>query len=546
MKGKGLTSDGSLRRQAHRRLKAAATLVVLVLILSLSHELPASGAGFGLWHGRGHGAAQRFHPGRQNAWGGLRPDGPRIGPSGLRPMGPSGFYGREGAALGRGRGGVDSSEHSARLDARDVRFREWHGPNAGWRNRGFRNAGFRNARFGALRNGIFRQRFFLPPVDERRFLANEVVLELPSNVSDEQLHALAERHHLTRIGSVSFGIVGHTLYRWRVDDGRPVADVIRDLQAEGDISAAQPNFTFTLQDQAPRNEVREGDPAQYAVTKLHLPEAHHLATGQQVVVAVIDSAVDLSQPELRGVIAGSFDAVGGGATPDSHGTAMAGAIAAHGKLIGVAPGVSLLAVRAFTSTADGEQATTFNIVRALDWAVSRGARVINMSFAGPKDPVLQEALAKARDRGVVLVAAAGNAGPRSPPLYPGADPSVIAVTATDVNDRLFAKANRGSYIALAAPGVDVLVPAPNGGIQLTSGTSVAAAEVTGIVALMLERNHSLTPDQARTAMTATARPLGAAPRNDEFGAGLVNAWQAVKAAALQAADQAGAGSPPLP
>ncbi len=533
-----------LKRKAGILPKTPAAVIGLALVLGLSPQLPARAAGFG--HGHWHDGVQRFHPGRAHMWGGFHPGGLRMGPGGFHAMGPGG-PGREGSGWERGRGrGEDWGSRAGHQDARDGRFRAWHGPNAGWRNPGFRNGGARNGQSGAIRDGMFRRRFFMPAAEEHRFVSNEVVLEMPSNVSDEQLHALAERHHMTRVGAAGLGTAGRTLYRWRVDDGKPLADVIRNLQAEGDISAAQPNFTFTLQDQATHAELREGDPAQYAVAKLHLPEAHHLATGHQVMVAVIDSAIDPSQPELRGAIAGTFDAVGGVAAPDSHGTAMAGAIAAHGRLMGVAPQVSLLAVRAFASTANGEQATTFNVVRAIDWAVSHGARVINMSFAGPKDPVLQEALARARDKGVILVAAAGNAGPQSPPLYPAADPGVIAVTATDAKDSLFAKANRGGYVALAAPGVDVLVPAPHGGVQLTSGTSVAAAEVTGIVALMLERNRSLGPDQARMAMTTTARQLGAMPRNDDFGAGLVNAWQAVRAAALQAADQAKAGSPPRP
>jgi subtilisin family serine protease len=101
-------------------------------------------------------------------------------------------------------------------------------------------------------------------------------------------------------------------------------------------------------------------------------------------------------------------------------------------------------------------------------------RIVNMSFAGPRDPSLERALKAAYDKGVILVAAAGNAGPRSPPLYPAADPHVIAVTATDMDDKLFSGANRGRHVAIAAPGVDILVPAPESGYQC-DGTSVATA-----------------------------------------------------------------------
>ena len=89
-----------------------------------------------------------------------------------------------------------------------------------------------------------------------------------------------------------------------------------------------------------------------------------------------------------------------------------------------------------------------------------------MSFAGPRDPALSQALQIAREKGILVIAAAGNNGPKSPPLYPGADPNVMAVTATDESDRLFNSANQGKYITIAAPGVDILVPAPDGGRSL--------------------------------------------------------------------------------
>jgi subtilisin family serine protease len=155
-----------------------------------------------------------------------------------------------------------------------------------------------------------------------------------------------------------------------------------------------------------------------------------------------------------------------------------------------------------------------------------------MSFAGPKDPSLERALKAAHDKGVVLVAAAGNAGPKSPPLYPAADPNVIAVTATDIDDKLFSGANRGRYVAIAAPGVDILVPAPEGTYQMTTGTSVATAHISGVVALMLERNPRLTPAEVRRILTQSAKKLGPAT---DFGAGLVNPGKALELAAPKSA-----------
>src|SRR5260370_25556254 len=96
----------------------------------------------------------------------------------------------------------------------------------------------------------------------------------------------------------------------------------------------------------------------------------------------------------------------------------------------------------------------------LDWAVSHGARVVNMSFAGPQDPGIARSLAAAHAKGVVLAAAAGNKGATSPPLFPTADLNVIAVTATDASDQLPAFAKRGRYVAVAAPRADLMLLAP--------------------------------------------------------------------------------------
>ena len=258
---------------------------------------------------------------------------------------------------------------------------------------------------------------------------------------------------------------------------------------------------------------------------MHLLEAHRVNRGDDVLVAVIDFKVDKNHPDLAGAIADEFDAVGTPAPAHAHGTAIAGAIAANSKLVGVAPRVRLLAVRAFSGAGESAQSTTFNILKGLDWAAAKNARIINMSFAGPADPMLQEVLARANARGIVLIAAVGNAGPNSPPLYPGAGAGVIGVTATDADDKLMPQANRGPQVAVAAPGVEILAAAPDGKYQITSGTSVAAAHVSGVAALLLATKPKLTPAQVRGNIVRSAHRIPGT--RNEVGAGVVDALAVV-------------------
>jgi subtilisin family serine protease len=237
------------------------------------------------------------------------------------------------------------------------------------------------------------------------------------------------------------------------------------------------------------------------------------------------------------MLAARFDAVKSPDQPHRHGTAMAGAIAAHGKILGIAPAARILAARAFDPTAVGASSTTTRLLDSLQWASDSGARIINMSFAGPSDPRLHEMIAAARRKGATLIAAAGNEGPSAAPAYPAAYPEVVAVTATDVDDHAFRQSNRGRYLAVAAPGVDIFVAAPNAGYDMTSGTSVAAAHVSGIAALLLERYPGLTPDALQAILLRTAKDLGTPGRDEEFGAGLVNAYDALNALAPQTAER---------
>ena len=277
--------------------------------------------------------------------------------------------------------------------------------------------------------------------------------------------------------------------------------MIGALEQERVVASAQPNYVFTLQDDANTGSgLTAGDPAQYALAKMLVQEAHKLATGRNVQIAVINSEIDRTNRELAGSIAKTFDALGGNNSPQPHGTAMAGAIASHSRLLGIAPDAQLYVARAFDGS-DAAKGTSFAVYKSLEWSADNDVRLINMSFAGPNDPAMHRFLDAAYRKNIILVAAAGNAGPNAAPLYPGSDSDVIAVTATDSNDIVFKMANHGDYIAIAAPGVDIMAAAPGDSYQFTSGTSIAAAHVSGTVALLLERNPALKPKDVRTILT---------------------------------------------
>jgi len=371
----------------------------------------------------------------------------------------------------------------------------------------------------------------VPPLGATGFVVDEVVVEIAARATAQQRERMATALLLTPLEARRFTLTRRTLERWRIGGGRSVPATLLALRRFSFVTLAQPNwFYFSVQNQAA--PAAQAPSTQYVVSKLRLNEAHRITDGGDVLVAVIDSAIDTHHPDLAGAVADEYDAIGTPAPPHAHGTAMAGAIAAHGKLIGVAPKVRLLAVRAFSGDGESAQGTTFNVLKGLDWAASKNARIVNMSFAGPADGLLREMLAKAYQRGMVLIAAVGNGGPRSPPLYPAAYRDVIGVTATDADDKLLPLANRGPQVTVAAPGVDILADAPDDKYQLTTGTSVAAALASGVAALVVARDPKLTPAGVRQVMIRSARHI--AGKRGDVGAGEIDALGAVEALAKQA------------
>jgi hypothetical protein len=211
----------------------------------------------------------------------------------------------------------------------------------------------------------------VPPAGETRFVATEMVFQVGSNVSRQALDNAMRRLGLSTIASQNIGLTGGTLFHLRLADGRAVADVVRALEAEN-IGIAQPNYVYQLrQDANLAARGNAGDASQYVVSKMRLGEAHRVATGSNVLVAVIDSAIDIKHPDLAGAVVEQFNAVGRPEKPHVHGTGMVGAIAAHSRLLGVAPNAKILAVHAFSADAkQSPEATTRQIVAGLEWAIA--------------------------------------------------------------------------------------------------------------------------------------------------------------------------------
>jgi len=277
----------------------------------------------------------------------------------------------------------------------------------------------------------------------------------------------------------------------------------------------------------------------WAQTRLGFQQqAWQISQGDHVTVAVIDSGLDVRQPQIAkirtkpGVNVIPGFAVGDTTDCYGHGTAVAGIIAAPKvtgtAFVGVAPLATILPIKQ-TNTQDDKSGTAAGLAQGIEDAIVRDAKVINISVTVVVDsPRLKAAVADAARHDIVIVAAAGNDGTSSNlPAYPAAYspqfPNILAVSATDQNDQVAAFSDSGSYVSVGAPGAAVEVPLPGAGFKLdASGTSFAAPFVSGTAALVRSAFPKLTAVQVCARIKATADPPGIAVPNRLYGYGVVN------------------------
>lgn len=293
---------------------------------------------------------------------------------------------------------------------------------------------------------------------------------------------IAKHHGFTLEDNWPMPLLGVDCFVMTLPGGVAPDQAAAELSHDANIAWAQPLQLYHAQ------AATGGDPllaAQPAQAQWHLAELHRAATGRGVTIAVIDSRIDAAHPDLDGQIAFNQDFVNGhGASPEQHGTAVAGVIAARAGngagIAGIAPGARLMGLRACWQQGSGTVCDTLSLAKALQFAIDHRARIINLSLSGPRDLLLGRLVDIGLARGEAVVAAFDPATPDGG--FPASQPGVIAV-ASDTMAGLPARVFR-------APGRDIPTTAPGGGWTLVDGTSYAAAHVSGLLALMNERQSA--------------------------------------------------------
>jgi subtilisin family serine protease len=320
-----------------------------------------------------------------------------------------------------------------------------------------------------------------------------------SQSAHREAQRVASTYALREVASWPIEALSMHCVVYEITDGRPVAQVLAQLAKDSAVILAQPLQEFHTRG-SPPGAANDGaapynDPLydlQTNLVALGIARAHQRAQGAGVRIALIDTGVDVAHPDLKGRIAGaqSFVPESGNrsAAQLRHGTAMAGLIAAVANngvgIVGIAPLAKLEVLEACWQLASGSDAAvcnTFTLARALAAALADGVPLVNLSLGGPADPLLTALVESGLKRGVTFVAASAPDGG-----FPGAIPGVISAAGSE------GPVPPGAF---AAPAVHVLTLRPDAQYDFESGTSVAAAELSGLIALLLSAAHErLTPE----------------------------------------------------
>jgi type VII secretion-associated serine protease mycosin len=393
-----------------------------------------------------------------------------------------------------------------------------------------------------------------PPVvhETGEFVPGEVIVKFRDQAKAAEL-AVARGLEIARRAAehdVNLAVVASTR-------GRPVEQVVAELRSDPAVEYAEPNYRVQLLDDGAVAAVSVNDPmtaGQYSLDRMRVRDAWSLATGSSGVIAVLDTGVQHDHPDLSNRVLAGRDFVNNdwlAADDNGHGTWVAGIIAAKPNdgygIAGISWSGVILPVKIMNSSGTG---TTEALRQGIMWAADNGATVINMSVGGfPYSQDVQNAVTYAWNKGAVLVGAAGNNN-REESFYPASLNQVISVSATQPQDEFSHWSSYGPAVDVSAPGSSVLTtnciastcPHPEWGSHTyISGTSFAAPNVAGVVALIRATYPTWTPQQVVDRLYATVDDLGYAGWDNRYGRGRVNAYRALGASVAPSPRPAGDG-----
>lgn len=344
----------------------------------------------------------------------------------------------------------------------------------------------------------------------KQLLSRQVIVALPGQEKAQwqAIHKrILDQFDMQPVGQFPLTSINVNCLVYRVSDMVDIDEVVRRLSNDPQIALVQHNQPFegmAAGQQADYNALA------YAPKMLGLDQIRKFATGKGVKVAIIDTGVDIDHPELRGKVMSKDNFVEGGwgsFKQDRHGTAIAGIIAAsldQQGVDGVAPEASLEVYKACwyaNPQTDKATCSSWTLAKALDTAINAGARIINMSLAGSEDQLLAKLLDAAERKNVVVVAATKENA--SSPGFPASLETVLSVvSATPAGSFVKPSWDLGKPVFIA-PGTEILTITPQQGYGFFSGSSMATAHLTGVIALLLEHQKNIKPSKIREILADT-------------------------------------------
>ena len=320
-------------------------------------------------------------------------------------------------------------------------------------------------------------------------------------VSDE----IADDYSIEKLAEWPMTEIGVHCIVYLVPDNKSVPEVVEKLSHNSNVSIVQNMHLYSTQAST------HDDPylkLQSNLRDMQIDEAQNITTGKNVSIAVIDTGVDFSHPDLIDQVSSHENfssSISTGFENDQHGTAIAGIMVAKQNnktgIMGIAPDAKVIAYKACWPTKENSMEATcnsFTLSLAVNTAIKSGAKILNMSLGGPKDKFLEELLKKAQEKGMIVVAADEGAD-RNEIRFPASLPGVIGVQS--------AKPNTASN-GIAAPGVKILTTLPHGTYDFISGSSIATAEVSGVIALLMQIKPDITFAEAKSILEKSSGSNG--------------------------------------